>query len=357
MGILVFTNGCFDLIHPGHLDLLERARALGDRLVVGLNSDASVRAIRGQGRPLVAQDDRAAVLRALRCVDEVIIFDEPNPRRLIEELQPDVLVKGGDWPVEQIVGADTVLRKGGRVISLPLRPGYSTSALVERVRQQGEPASTPQQEGEHDKSPPPQDVITRSLLEHQDVINRLLVEESESIKAGGRIIHEALSRNHKVLLCGNGGSAADAQHIAAEFVGRFEAERRGWPAIALTTDTSALTAISNDYGYERVFARQVEALATAGDVLICISASGNSENILAAAMTAQRCGCRAIGLTGKDGKRLASLCDVAILVPSTRTSRIQEAHIAIGHLWCEMVDELERKSGQLRASHKTEAGN
>jgi rfaE bifunctional protein kinase chain/domain/rfaE bifunctional protein nucleotidyltransferase chain/domain len=130
---IVFTNGCFDMLHPGHVDLLERARALGDRLVVGLNSDASVRALKGPGRPLVPQEERARMLRSLRSVDEVIIFDEPTPERLIEELAPDVLVKGGDWPVDRIVGAEAVLRRGGQVISLPFRLPYSTTALIERT--------------------------------------------------------------------------------------------------------------------------------------------------------------------------------------------------------------------------------
>lgn len=129
----VFTNGCFDVLHPGHIDLLERARSLGDRLVVGLNSDASVRALKGPGRPLVPQEERALMLRALRSVDEVVIFDEPTPERLIEELAPNVLVKGGDWPVDRIVGAETVLRRGGLVISLPFRLPYSTTGLIERI--------------------------------------------------------------------------------------------------------------------------------------------------------------------------------------------------------------------------------
>lgn len=341
MSILVFTNGCFDLIHPGHIDLLERARALGDRLVVGLNSDASMRAIRGAGRPFVPEADRASVLRGLRSVDEVVIFDEPTPERLIEELQPDVLVKGGDWAVDRIVGARTVLGRGGQVRSLPLKPGYSTTLIVEKIQGLSAPAASwAASDGERAES---HDEAARSLREHQAVIDDILSGGLETIRQAGMEIYRALSRDHKVLLCGNGGSASDAQHIAAEFVGRFEAERRAWPAIALTTDTSALTALANDYGYERIFARQVEALATSGDVLVCISTSGNSDNVLAAAMVARERGCRTIGLTGANGKRLASLCDVTVLVPSTRTARIQEAHIAIGHVWCEMVDVLFRE--------------
>ncbi len=135
------------------------------------------------------------------------------------------------------------------------------------------------------------------------------------------------------MICGNGGSAADAQHFAAELVGRFEKERRAFPAIALTTDSSALTATGNDYGFERIFARQVEALATSGDVLIAVSTSGNSPNIIAAVMQARKIGCQTIAMTGATGKKLASVCDAAVLVPSTRTARIQEAHITIIHIW------------------------
>lgn len=131
--IRVFTNGCFDLLHPGHVDLLERARQLGDHLTVGLNSDASVRALKGAERPLVNQDDRRRMLLALRAVDEVIIFDDATPLRLIEDLRPDVLVKGGDWPVEKIVGAREVLARGGKVFSLPLLPGYSTTSIAAEI--------------------------------------------------------------------------------------------------------------------------------------------------------------------------------------------------------------------------------
>ena len=154
------------------------------------------------------------------------------------------------------------------------------------------------------------------------------------------MICEALTSGRKILLCGNGGSAADAQHIAAELVGCYEKQRRSWPAVALTTDTSALTAVSNDLGYEQVFARQVAGLAQTGDVLIAISTSGKSKNVLRAAERARELGCKTIALTGATAEPLGSLCDMAVSVPSSRTSRVQEAHITIGHLWCEMVDQL-----------------
>jgi len=181
-------------------------------------------------------------------------------------------------------------------------------------------------------------LLTRSLKEHLEAIQALLDSRLAEIDGAGRLICEALRAGNKILLCGNGGSAADAQHIAAELVGRYERQRKPFPAVSLTTDTSALTALSNDYGYEEVFARQVEALAVAGDVLIAISTSGRSPNIVKAAEKARAMGCKTIALTGCAGEPLASQCDHAIVVPSERTSRVQEAHITIGHLWCEMVD-------------------
>jgi len=130
----VFTNGCFDLLHIGHTRYLRDARALGDCLIVGINSDASVRAIKPDGRPIVPQEQRAEVLAALACVDYVVIFDEPDPRILIAAVQPDVLVKGGDWPIEQIVGRDIVQARGGAVLTIPLVPDVSTTMLVRRIQ-------------------------------------------------------------------------------------------------------------------------------------------------------------------------------------------------------------------------------
>ncbi|MDE3017836.1 MAG: D-glycero-beta-D-manno-heptose 1-phosphate adenylyltransferase [Nitrospirota bacterium] len=132
---IVFTNGCFDLMHVGHVRYLEEARTLGDLLVVGVNSDESVRALnKGAERPIVPQDQRAEVLAALACVDYVVLFGEPDPGRLIAELQPDVLVKGGDWAPEQIVGRETVQAHGGTVRTIPLVPGVSTTSLIETIR-------------------------------------------------------------------------------------------------------------------------------------------------------------------------------------------------------------------------------
>jgi D-sedoheptulose 7-phosphate isomerase len=333
METVVFTNGCFDLIHPGHVDLLARARALGTKLVVGINSDRSVRAIKGAGRPVQDQESRKAVLLGIRGVDEVVIFDELTPERVISELRPDVLVKGGDWLPDQIVGSKFVESYGGRVHSIPLLGDYSTTAIIERL-----PVEPP---APADKTEP----FAASIHQHLSTIEALRDQCYAEISECARVIIETVNSGKKLLLCGNGGSAADAQHIAAEFVGRYEAERRAIPAIALTTDTSALTALANDYDFERIFARQVEALAAEGDCLIAISTSGNSPNVLAAVMKAREKGCRVVGMSGALGKKLAGLCDAVLLVPSERTARVQEAHIMVAHIWCEMVDAALAKEG------------
>lgn len=147
-----------------------------------------------------------------------------------------------------------------------------------------------------------------------------------------------LSEGGKVMLAGNGGSAADAQHIAAEFVGRFKIERRALPAIALTTDTSLLTAVGNDYGFEEIFARQVAGLGRSGDLFVGISTSGNSPNVLRALAVCRELGITSVGLTGARGGKMAALCDLLLAVPASETPRIQESHILLGHIICELVD-------------------
>ena len=150
---------------------------------------------------------------------------------------------------------------------------------------------------------------------------------------------QAYQQGHKTLLAGNGGSAADAQHIAAELINRFQMERRGLPSIALTTDSSVLTSISNDYTYDQVYARQIEALAQPGDIFLGISTSGNSNNIIHAITSCNQLGVTTIGLCGRDGGRLRELCDICLMVPSNNTARIQESHILIGHIICDAIEQ------------------
>jgi D-sedoheptulose 7-phosphate isomerase len=182
------------------------------------------------------------------------------------------------------------------------------------------------------------DEIRSQLRAHQEVIQVIESTLAPRISTAAAILVKALSSGHKLLLLGNGGSAADAQHFAAEIVGRFRLERRGLPAIALSTDTSILTAIGNDYGFEVIFRRQVEALAVAGDVVIGISTSGSSKNIVAALSLAREMGCSTIGLLGRDGGTIKDLVDLDLTIPSQDTPRVQEGHITIIHILCDLIE-------------------
>ena len=180
--------------------------------------------------------------------------------------------------------------------------------------------------------------IANEFNTHLQTIQAVIGTMEDGLEEASKIAIEVPQKGNKILLCGNGGSAADAQHIAAELTGRYKNERRGLAAISLTTDTSALTAIGNDYGYKRVFDRQVEALANKGDLLIGISTSGNSENIISALSLAKEMGCRTLGFSGRDGGKMNEICDINLVVPSNDTPRIQEMHILFGHTLCQIID-------------------
>ncbi len=184
------------------------------------------------------------------------------------------------------------------------------------------------------------DIIEKCINEHQKTIDIVKQSMIGKIAEAAVICADALKRGNKIMLCGNGGSAADSQHIAAELIGRFQTERKGLAAVALTTDTSIITAVSNDYGFHNVFARQVEGLGREGDVLIGISTSGNSGNVLVAIEMAKSMGIKTIGLTGRDGGKIEQICSICLNVPAQVTARVQEAHILIGHILCELLDDL-----------------
>ena len=188
-------------------------------------------------------------------------------------------------------------------------------------------------------------MILKEITDHQAVAEATMQTLPSAIEEAATLMVEALKQGNKVLFFGNGGSAADAQHWAAELSGRYKIERGGLAGIALTTDTSALTAIGNDYGFEFIFSRQVEALGRAGDVLVGISTSGNSPNVLRAFEKGKSLGCKSIGFSGRDGGKMAALCDVNLIVPSNNTPRIQEMHALIGHILCQAVDDAYAPKG------------
>lgn len=183
-----------------------------------------------------------------------------------------------------------------------------------------------------------EEAIAAHFAEHREVLSRVEEELSDSIAVVAAATLETLRSGGKLLFCGNGGSAADAQHLAAEYVVRFARERRPLPAMALTTDTSILTAAGNDYGFERVFERQLRALGRPGDLLVIHSTSGESENLVRVAAAAREEGIRSVGLLGNGGGRLATLIDLALVVPGASTARAQEMHLVIGHIVCDIVD-------------------
>ena len=185
------------------------------------------------------------------------------------------------------------------------------------------------------------EIIEQRFEEHLRLVQKVRNSKKlmKEIALAAAMMKVALASGHKIMFCGNGGSAADSQHWAAEIVGRFQKERKGMPAIALTVDTSILTAIANDYGYDRIFARQVEALGNAGDVLVAVSTSGNSANVLTAIEEAKAKGIKTIGMTAAGGGKMAEVCDVCLVIPDKVTARAQEVHGLIGHILCEIVEE------------------
>ncbi len=181
------------------------------------------------------------------------------------------------------------------------------------------------------------EALIEASLDEGIALRQTMRDHTATISAGGQLWVDTLRAGGVIYLAGNGGSAADAQHLAAEMIGRFE-RLNGYPAIALTVDTSSLTALGNDFGFERIFSQQLLALGRPGDLLVGITTSGNSPNILKAAEAARTIGMKVVGMTGASGGALETLSDLCLKVPSSRTCRIQEIHLTVGHIWCEMVE-------------------
>ena len=187
--------------------------------------------------------------------------------------------------------------------------------------------------------------VRKKFFHSQSSTKRRFFSPTGQIQKAASLLTQSLAQGRKILICGNGGSAADAQHFAAELTGRYKRERKGLAGIALSVDTSALTAIGNDYGFEFVFSRQVEALAQKGDVFFGISTSGNSANVLQAAKVARNIGCSIIGLSGRDGGKLNEICDINLIMPDNDTPRIQELHILVIHILCDIIEKASIDKG------------
>ena len=308
---IVTAGGCFDLLHAGHLRHLEEAAALGDVLVVLLNSDASASRLKGPGRPIVPERDRAQLLGALRCVDAVVIFDEDTPAQAISLLSPAIHCKGGDYAGVALPEEEAVLAGGGETRILSRHGDVSSTALAAAMARHHEDSDG---------------LLLRAAMATSTTAARM----GDEISAAGEMVAERLAAGGKLLLCGNGGSAADAQHAASEYVGRFRTES-ALPALALTTDLAALTGIANDYGFERVFERQVEALGGPEDLLVGLSVSGRSPNVCHAARRARELGLGTIGITGRDPGPLAEHCDLWLGLPEDDVALVQHLQMLVLH--------------------------
>lgn len=320
----VFTNGCFDILHPGHIDLLQRAKELGDRLIVAINSDASVSQIKGSGRPIVDQASRKAVLLGLRSVDEVHIFDELTPERIIKQIKPDVLVKGGDWRADEIIGADFVVENGGKVVSLPLLNGYSSTRVLERIL--SERVSNPTLDGHGTGK------IETSISEHIEVFNLLLDGSLEAIGDCAEIILETFRSDNRMVICSEDAGSATAHYCASIMGEWYDNGQRPLPMMIVKPDGST-PRISGDS--EGALYGQVDSFPAPGDCLIVISSNRESDNLIGTVMDARRNNCKIVSLVGSEGKKIASLSHAAVMIPSLNIRRIQEACIAIIHIWSE----------------------
>lgn len=304
MEIVVFTNGCFDILHPGHVELFQKARRLGTKLIVGVNSDRSVRAIKGSPRPFLNENARAFLLSELRSVDEVRIFDENTPERLIRELKPDVLVKGGDWTPEQIVGADFVLKNGGKVFSIPFESDFSSSKIVEKIKvAENKVDTSSRMENEQAK------FAERLIGEYTEIFQSLLKNEVSNINLCADLICRVLSDKKRIFVC-----AENAEDIL----------QKRKPEYFEKIDVNAC--------------EQIRKEIQAGDLLIGICANENSSKVISAVMQARKMNCKTVSLALSTEKKLASLSDANVALNAKSGAQFQTALAAVFHIWHEIID-------------------
>jgi len=308
--MIVFTNGCFDILHRGHIYLLDQAKNQGTRLIVGINSDNSVRRIKGAGRPVNSQEDRKEVLLALRSVDEVLIFDELTPELLIEEIKPDILVKGGDWKESEIIGADFVRSSGGKVVSIPLVDGYSTSKIIEGTSSHN-PTDLDREPGRSAS------YVKTQLSDFAAIVGKELVS---SIEECGTAISTAHSGGMSVLVFGAMDSLSFAGFLTSELRRNIKNGHRD--------SIRNLTASEIDSDSSGV---------KPGDVFLALSPNAADDGILAAAMWARTKGCKVLGLTATNGRKLAALCDECVMVPSDDLPLIQHIYLSAAHDWGDLL--------------------
>lgn len=311
---VVFTNGCFDLLHPGHIELLTKARSLGSKLIVGINSDNSIRRIKGHPRPFMNQEARYAILKGLKAVDEVQIFDENTPQKIIEKIKPDVLVKGGDWSKDEIIGADFVLRNGGQVLSIPFESDFSSSRIVEKIK-----GSKTQEnlEAENGKINFTEKLFTEKI----EIFKLLLKNEIQNINDCAELIRETISTGNKVIFNGDDSIKFVTRFLVSQFNKSLEQSEQKILACNLVEQNS-------DF---------LKDEARKGDILVTFSIGGSHPEILQPILRARQINCKTIGVCGESGKKLTALCDNSILISSGFEDHIIESMFIIGNLWLASV--------------------
>ena len=305
METIVFTNGCFDILHPGHIDLLKQARNLGTKLIVGINSDRSVREIKGSTRPLLNQESRAAILRELRSVDEVRVFDENTPERIIKEIKPHILVKGGDWKPEEIIGANFVLENGGRVFSIPFKQNISTSQIIEKM-----------QSGDISLNPKPNsltvnasDNLSESSL--SDFPGVFQVSNAQTIQRGAELIANVLAKKNKICVAGFPSDWLGCRRISEDFERYFGKEN------ILLSDNLA----------------EIENNLRAGNLLVSVGGFEDREDFANVLMKAVQNDVRTILLIGKNHRKQAALSDVCVMSEAKSPDELVWQQTFIGYLW------------------------
>jgi rfaE bifunctional protein nucleotidyltransferase chain/domain len=338
MEIVVFTNGCFDLLHRGHIDLLKKARSMGTKLIVGLNSDESVRAIKGSPRPFIEQTARAAILKELRSVDEVYIFDENTPEKLIKEIKPDILVKGGDWTCEQIVGADFVLQNGGKVISIPFETDISSTKIVEKIKSKENNSDRFQE-----KKTSAANLAEDSLKSYTEILDVFIKQEISNLAKCAELIFETLRKGKKILLCGDFENRQTSGDISTQLQALQERNSDRFPG-SLIKKLNLSSRNSTEPGTsEEKLRQQIQKFAGKEDLLIAFCERENLQVMTGLMMNARRIECRTVVLTDSGSKKLISLGDAGISLPIKRKARLKTAHSLIGQIWCEIIEEKNKQ--------------
>lgn len=329
MEIVVFTNGCFDILHPGHIELLKKARRLGTKLIVGLNSDRSVRAIKGSPRPFLNENARAVLLRELRSVDEVLIFDENTPERLIKEIKPDVIVKGGDWTPDQIVGADFVLKNGGKVFSIPFESDFSSSKIVEKIQ-----ISEAGLNSELAKSNEQAEFVKDLIEEYIEVFQNLKNQEISNVYRCAELIRQVLAEKRKILICAENNENILFVRAFLDFFNLNLEFKKSiiFPNISIENFNSNVS----DQNSIKI-CEQIKTEIHAGDLIIVINTKENSQKLVSAVMQARQMDCKTIILTIAGEKKLNALSDANVVIDSKNTAQIVGAVTSIFDVWSELI--------------------